>query len=294
MTLSSATLSVPPLASVFLCATFRFQFWTHCRRARNIAVTRRIGPGQLMTLFTRFATAGQLDRKGLRKIVKELGAVATQAELNAVMWDLDEDGNGKISPKEFAGRLKLHKSDAFAQGAQIKRKAVIQHWSDEDLSALKKKLKAVEYGRTIRNHRLFFSLHLVCQVLSPASALKALLGCPSQLDFVRKLYLTTSCPVVMIAAGADPRKLFRRYDTDRGKLLTEAQTHVCGNEKVSIQSNQRVGCVPYVPTRHPTAQTAPVMQNEMNSARPTCSLKNQSRMKGDLNLNIIIAARIPS
>lgn len=64
------------------------------------AEERMIGPGQLMTTFNRFVDqTGHLDRKGLRKVVKELDVSASQQELNAVMWDLDAEGNGEISPE---------------------------------------------------------------------------------------------------------------------------------------------------------------------------------------------------
>ena len=62
---------------------------------------------------------GVLDRKGLRKVVKSLGVAATQQELDAVVWDIDADGNAQISPHEFSGRLKLHKKDTFAQGEVV-------------------------------------------------------------------------------------------------------------------------------------------------------------------------------
>ena len=66
------------------------------------AEERMIGPGQLMTIFNRFATSGNLDRKGLRKVVPTQAICRCWCDFLGVFSDIIA-GVGSI-PGEGGGR----------------------------------------------------------------------------------------------------------------------------------------------------------------------------------------------
>ena len=68
----------------------------------------------LIHLFHRFDkdSSGGLDREEFRQAMLEIGLVLDRKEMSEVMDEMDQDGDGFITTKEFADRLRLAKKDA--------------------------------------------------------------------------------------------------------------------------------------------------------------------------------------
>ena len=96
-----------------------------CHRILSRAEEMNLGQQkQLIHMFERYADdAGHLTRQTFRKAVMELGVTLSKDELTSVLADIDEDGDEEISSEEFLARLRLAKTDAHMQGADIQKTA---------------------------------------------------------------------------------------------------------------------------------------------------------------------------
>lgn len=58
---------------------------------------------ELRDAFNFFDTdgSGAIDRKELKRLMKKLGQALTEAEIDAMMQEVDENGDGEISYEEF-------------------------------------------------------------------------------------------------------------------------------------------------------------------------------------------------
>lgn len=58
---------------------------------------------ELLDAFKVFDTdnSGAIDRKELKRLMKKLGQALTEAEIDAMMNEVDENGDGEISFEEF-------------------------------------------------------------------------------------------------------------------------------------------------------------------------------------------------
>jgi len=66
-------------------------------------IGRRDQDDELREAFAVFDSdnSGAIDRKELKRLMKKLGQTLTEAEIDAMMDEVDTDGNGEISFDEF-------------------------------------------------------------------------------------------------------------------------------------------------------------------------------------------------
>ena len=71
---------------------------------------------ELKDAFAVFDTdkSGSIDRKELKRLMKKLGQALTEAELDAMMDEVDTDGDGVISFQEFKAMMVCILSSLFA------------------------------------------------------------------------------------------------------------------------------------------------------------------------------------
>jgi Ca2+-binding EF-hand superfamily protein len=118
---------------------------------------------ELRDAFAVFDTdgSGSIDRKELKRLMKKLGQALTEAELDAMMDEVDTNGDGEISFAEFKAMMVSPKEIDSSGGATFKH---VSHWSSTQFSNLNflwgNLLINVSFGSELHHKILFLLVEL--------------------------------------------------------------------------------------------------------------------------------------